>query len=190
MNLHHYHPETKEYLGATPARLDPLETKRQGREVYLVPANATLEAPPEAKAGEVPVFGGKGWVPVENHRGKTAWDTADASPVIIEDLGPVPKGMTLLPPCPFPAWDGEKWIEDAVKRRAAEDAATAARLAEIDRESIRGLRETVATMRVALDELQAATTIAGIKAAMAKIVVPAQVITHEAEALAEREKLG
>ncbi len=190
MKIYHYSSETNEFLRESEAHLDPLETKRQGKPVYLIPANATLDAPPEVKAGDVPVMGAGGWEPVEDHRGETVYSIKDASSLVIEALGPIPTEYTASVPCPFPAWDGTKWIEDDAKAKAAEDAATKTRLAEIDQASIRGLRETVASMHTALAEVSKATTIAGIKDALAKIAIPVQVIEKEAQAQAEREKLG
>ena len=57
MKVYHYHPETTEYLGETGgASLDPLETKVQGKEVFLLPAYATFELPLDAKKNEKAVF--------------------------------------------------------------------------------------------------------------------------------------
>ena len=47
MIIHHYHKATGEYLRSSEARIDPLETKKQGRDVYLLPAHATDIAPPK-----------------------------------------------------------------------------------------------------------------------------------------------
>ena len=44
MNVYKFNPITKEYTGVEPAMLDPLESKLQGKEVYLLPANATLQS--------------------------------------------------------------------------------------------------------------------------------------------------
>lgn len=42
MEIYMFDGETKEYIGAEDALLDPLETKKQGKPVYLLPANAVL----------------------------------------------------------------------------------------------------------------------------------------------------
>lgn len=62
MDIHHYHPETKQYLGTTSARLDPVATAREGKPVYRIPANATTEAPKKAPDGNVNVFKGGKWI--------------------------------------------------------------------------------------------------------------------------------
>lgn len=54
MQIHHYHPETGLYLGTETAFESPLEPG-----VFLIPAYATTEAPPEG-AQDV-AFDGKAW---------------------------------------------------------------------------------------------------------------------------------
>ncbi|PKN35659.1 MAG: hypothetical protein CVU61_02220 [Deltaproteobacteria bacterium HGW-Deltaproteobacteria-19] len=172
MKIYHYHSETGEFLRESEARLDPLETKRRGEPVCLIPAHATTEAPPAGSKGYTAVFGEKGWSFVEDHRGGTIYRTSDGTPTIVEALGPIPEGYTDLPPCRFPVWTGDKWIEDAVQVKAAEEAEAKAeakaRLHEIDLKSIRYLREWVAKQPGA----------------------PEFIKTYEADAIAERNKLS
>lgn len=56
MEIHHYHPETGAYVGSSVADRDPLE---QGR--WMIPANATTEAPPNAGAGQFAAWTGSAW---------------------------------------------------------------------------------------------------------------------------------
>lgn len=42
MEIYMFDGETKEYIGAEDALLDPLETKKLGKPVYLLPENAAL----------------------------------------------------------------------------------------------------------------------------------------------------
>lgn len=51
------------------ARLDPLETKIQGKNVYLLPAYSTFEKP-KLIEGKVPVFENNKWVNYDDNRGK------------------------------------------------------------------------------------------------------------------------
>ena len=51
MQTYKFDQETKEYLFAEEAYLDPLETEQQGKEVYLLPADSTFTAPLDAKEG-------------------------------------------------------------------------------------------------------------------------------------------
>ena len=51
MLVYRYDEDTKAYLGPEEAFLDPLETERKGREIYLLPPNCTFEAPPDNREG-------------------------------------------------------------------------------------------------------------------------------------------
>ena len=94
-----YDPTTKEYIGNAPTSLDPVASKREGRDVYLVPANATLTAIGTARDGYAQMWTGREWAYVEDHRGKVAWrDFYDS--FIISDLGDIPAGCSLTRPEP------------------------------------------------------------------------------------------
>ena len=69
--------DTKEYIGWGTAQLDPLETKVQGQNVYMLPANATFTAPPEAKDGYALVWNGTAWEYAEDRRGTQYWLPGD-----------------------------------------------------------------------------------------------------------------
>jgi len=71
MEIYMFDGETKEYIGAEDALLDPLETKKQGKPVYLLPANATFDRPPAAEDGKAVIFN-NGWEQVADNRGKEA----------------------------------------------------------------------------------------------------------------------
>lgn len=117
MNIYHYHPETGEYMRTAEAKLDPRESEIQGQEVYLIPACATLIAPPEAEEGMARVFDGEAWSLVEDHRGKTVYATADGQQSIIRDLGTISDGYTLeVPPDGMlqPQYVDGSWIETAI----------------------------------------------------------------------------
>lgn len=51
MKAYLYDEQTKEYKGETTCQKDPLESRLKGKYVYLLPKNATFEAPPQSKAG-------------------------------------------------------------------------------------------------------------------------------------------
>ena len=83
------------YLHQTVADLDPLAADGS----YLLPAGCVDTQPPEARAG----FAAK-WLPEKNawqylpdHRGKTAYQTSDGAPVVIEQVGELPDGLTFAP---------------------------------------------------------------------------------------------
>lgn len=62
MKVYHYHKRTFEYQGETNAKLDPEETKLQGKEIYRCPALATFKAPPARPEGHALKFVNNEWV--------------------------------------------------------------------------------------------------------------------------------
>ena len=76
-NVYKYDELTKEYTGVETAQLDPLESKVQGKEVYLLPANSTFIAPLVVKDGYTQVFKDGVWNYVEDNRGKEYWLDTD-----------------------------------------------------------------------------------------------------------------
>lgn len=100
MNVYKFNPITKEYTGVEPAMLDPLESKLQGKEVYLLPADATFSAP-TLQVGYVSVFKEGVWENIEDNRGKEYWlqDDVYGTPARkMETLGALPADAMLTPP--------------------------------------------------------------------------------------------
>lgn len=64
--------ETGEYIGAEPIYPDPMTGE------LIPPANATKNAPPKLRDGQVPVWSGDAWEVKTDHRGKEYW-LADGS---------------------------------------------------------------------------------------------------------------
>lgn len=58
-----YNEKTKEFTGTQNGFIDPLETKKQGKDVYLVPANSTNIKPTlnPSTDNDMLVFNGKEW---------------------------------------------------------------------------------------------------------------------------------
>ena len=101
MNVYKYDEKTKEYISTETALLDPLETKKAGKNIYLLPANATFTVPPAKKEGFAIVWNGEAWQEVEDHRGTEYWLPGDAygTPAReMKELGALPEGATLTPP--------------------------------------------------------------------------------------------
>lgn len=101
MNVYKYNEDTKEYIGIEAAQLDPLETKKASKNIYLLPANATFTAPPAEKEGFAVVWNGEAWEQVEDNRGVEYWlpdDKYGAPAREMKDLGALPEGATLTPP--------------------------------------------------------------------------------------------
>ena len=135
MLTYRFDPETKEYLYAEDAFLDPLETEQQGNDVYLLPADSTFTAPLEAKEGYAVCWNGKAWEYVEDHRqkrdmggvpiegtGTAYWmpdDTWQTPARYMKELGPLPEGAVTIQP--------EKSIEELKADKVSQiDAETSA----------------------------------------------------------------
>ena len=99
------------YLHQTVADLDPLAADGS----YLLPAGCIDAEPPETRAG----FAAR-WLPekaawqyLPDHRGKTAYQSSDGTAVVIEQVGELPAGLTLLPrENEYQTWDdkAKAWV--------------------------------------------------------------------------------
>ena len=141
MQTHRYHAETKEYLYSEMALRDPLESKAQGRDVWLLPADSTFTAPLEAKPGHAVVWNGAAWEHREDHRqsrdkggvvvegtGTPFWmpgDSWQAPARYMTELGPLPKGAMLArPEKPAEVLEAEALAQAKSERAAAVAALT------------------------------------------------------------------
>lgn len=69
MKVYLYDEKTKEYLYELEARIDPLESKKQGKDVWLLPANSTFDEPLDEKEGYAVIYD-NGWKYIKDYRGK------------------------------------------------------------------------------------------------------------------------
>lgn len=122
--------KNNEYLGESATILDPEESKKQGKDVLLMPPNSTT-IKPVMKEGCAPVWNGSTWEYIEDHRGEKGW--VNRIPVEIRELGPLPDGFTAEEPEPTP--------EELAHQRRQE---ILAELDRIDRASSRSLRAIIA----------------------------------------------
>lgn len=91
-----------------------------------LPAWSCADAPPPVKKGFAVCrkANNAGWEYLPDHRGETVWDTASAQPQPVTAPGDYPNGTTPLAPATrYDKWDGEKWVTDAVLKKAADVAA-------------------------------------------------------------------
>lgn len=95
MIFYTYNEKTKEFTGTQNAFIDPLETKKQGKNVYLVPANATDKKPLETKENQAVIFNGTEWEIIADYRGKTYYIGTEQHEM--KELGDLPKGATFEP---------------------------------------------------------------------------------------------
>lgn len=93
MIIYNYDEITKEYTGQYNADLDPEETKKQGKNVYLIPANATTKKPPKAKEHEAVIYN-NGWEIVADFRGLYMVNS-DMQPQKVEEIGALPEGYAV-----------------------------------------------------------------------------------------------
>lgn len=95
MKIYNYDPITFEYLGSQNADLDPQETKDQGKDVYLIPANSTTKKPPAHKEDKARIWQETEWQYVADYR---AYYKVNSSLNVedITELGELPEGYLLV----------------------------------------------------------------------------------------------
>lgn len=95
MIFYTYDEKTKEFTGTQNGFIDPLETKKQGKNVYLVPANATDKKPLETKENQAVIFNGSEWEIITDYRNKTYYIGTEQHEM--KELGNLPEGATFEP---------------------------------------------------------------------------------------------
>lgn len=145
MQTYKFKADTKEYLYAEEAFLDPLESQAQGKPVYLLPADSTFDAPPDAQPGHAAVWNGEAWELVEDHRqkrdrggvpvegtGTPFWmpgDTWQTPARYMAELGRLPEGAMLE----RPVKPAEVLAEEELAKAKAERASAVASITvEVD----------------------------------------------------------
>ena len=101
MQAYMYSITTHEFLESVPCFPDPIRSRMEGREVYLLPANATFTEPPAKRTGYTPIWDGSGWVETEDYRGVQYWPkgaTYNSASIEMKELGPLPDGASLTRP--------------------------------------------------------------------------------------------
>jgi hypothetical protein len=95
MLVYNYDEKTKEFISAVEAYLNPEETKVQGREIYLVPANATTEVPNKTGENQVNIFEVNRWIVKDDFRGQKMVDKT-MIPESVNFIGALPEGYVLI----------------------------------------------------------------------------------------------
>lgn len=90
--IYHADPVSGLPVGESLADASPLEPGE-----YLVPAHATLVAPPKLPTGFASVLKDGEWTAVEDHRGEKVW-TAEGVYIEIAEVGPLPQGASATMP--------------------------------------------------------------------------------------------
>lgn len=96
MKIYNYNPITFEYIGSQNADLDPQETKEQGKNVYLLPANATFIKPPASEPMKARVFKEGSWSYEKDFRKGFYKVDSSLNVTEITELGDIPDGYVLV----------------------------------------------------------------------------------------------
>lgn len=119
------------FVGVDETELDPLESELQGKEIYLLPPNATFDAP-EMKEGFAPVWNGGAWTQIEDRRGTKYWLPEDkhGDPAReMKELGSLPDGASLTEPEPT---DEEIAAQELAQAKAERAEAVSKIIVEVD----------------------------------------------------------
>lgn len=116
---------TDYYTHAEHCTTDPIESAKQGHEVYVLPANGYFDAP-IFEDGKWPKRVNGAWENVENHIGEKGY--INGVPTEIKEYGPLQDGWSTTPPPPT--------LEDQL---AAVKSYYAAKLAVLDTSMINAL---------------------------------------------------
>lgn len=122
MIFYTYDEKTKEFTGTQNGFIDPLETKKQGKNVYLVPANATDKKPLKTKENQTVIFNGSDWEIIADYRNKIYY--IGTKKYEMKELGDLPKGATFEPVEPKKTLDelkSDKLSDLATKAQAFEN---------------------------------------------------------------------
>lgn len=160
MQIYHYDAHNQAYIGTSTARPDPLEHER-----FLIPANATTEAPPDAIDGQVACWTGVSWEVTADHRNTKYWlpgDDWNTPARNMADLGPLPDGAVFVAP--------DKPVFELIEERRAEITTA---LSTLDAVAIRPTRAILAA------QLAGETPDAVDTARLAEIEAQAQALRDE-----------
>ena len=116
MELFIYDNKTKEYRGKEKQFLDPVESKKSGKDVYIKTTNSTSLTPPTTLKNETSIFENEKWLKVPDFREEIYFNITDATQVIFNLKDTVTRAMTKKDPLAFisPIWDSakSKWKEN------------------------------------------------------------------------------
>lgn len=88
---------TGEFIREQEACIDPLESRKLERDVWMISANGTTTPPPEQQDGYVVIWNGSAWEQIEDHRGAIVWKSYEES-MEIKELGAIPEGWSAEQP--------------------------------------------------------------------------------------------
>lgn len=92
--LVYYYDENKIYSGYSEAFIDPVKSKEQGERVYLLPSNATFEAPP-TEVNKIAKYEDNTWILINDFRGQYYVDS-NMFPQEVTKVGDLPEECALI----------------------------------------------------------------------------------------------
>lgn len=87
MLFYSYKPETMEYNGTIEGVLDPLESEKQKKDIYLQPANTTTKEPPAKKELKALVWNGQKWNYNDDYRRLNLVNPKTGESYTMQELG-------------------------------------------------------------------------------------------------------
>ncbi len=119
-----YDNKTGEFVGEIDAYLDPEESAKADKEIYILPADSTFIEPPLPTQGLVNVFNGTAWITTPDFRGQTVYLRETGAPVDVTEIGALPADVTdITYPGRFYKWGGSDWVlDDTAKAEAVTTA--------------------------------------------------------------------
>jgi len=112
MKIYNYSAQTGEFIKASEARKDPLESK-PGYPKYLMPQYSTVIEPPAVGKPQIAVQQYGNWVIMDDFRDTVYFIGSDSR--LITDIGIEPPPGSTTEPAPkdfeHPFYDGYKWID-------------------------------------------------------------------------------
>ncbi|HFI7528778.1 TPA: tail fiber assembly protein [Escherichia coli] len=115
-----------------------------------LPANCTDIAPPDIPAGYAAVFNADEmkWHLMEDHRGKSVYETKTGAAIYISELGALPPDVTTISPTGnYQKWNGNAWVDD---KNAEHDALVRAAESQ-KKELLRNASEIITILQDAVD---------------------------------------
>lgn len=137
MKIYNYNPITFEYTGSQNADLDPQETKEQGKNVYLLPANATFIKPPASEPFKARVFKEGSWGYEKDFRKGFYKVDSNLNVTEITELGDIPEGYILVTEIvgdDIKANPDKYIIDDGIVREKTEEEKEAEKEAEFNKQ--------------------------------------------------------
>ena len=97
MLVYNYNPNTKEYTGSEEACLNVPATRREGKNVYLLPAHATFKKVPNLGEHETALFNleTEKWKKYPDYRGCYIVND-DMQVILVKELGQIPEGYIVI----------------------------------------------------------------------------------------------